>query len=97
MLMNQPSIIGLDGIARPWDEVFAYAPDGCTQDARCGYVVRRTVFGPGAHSDVAACGPDQYGAAVDVAVRVRNEQGMRGHAVIDSLYRVGDTVIRVAG
>jgi hypothetical protein len=95
MPANKPSIIGLDGVSRPWDEVFPGYVPGCTQDSRYGYIVRRTTFGGGPHSDVQLF--DKYSEAVDTAVRVRNEQGANGHAVIDSLYRFDGRIVRVAG
>jgi hypothetical protein len=52
-----------------------------------GHVVRRTWFDGRPHADVAVT--VDYGEALEIARRVRAEQGAAGYAVIDSLHQCG--------
>ena len=88
MFATTRRIIGLDGVERAWDEVFAtYSPDH-TLDNLAGYVVRQTFPGEErAHEDVRKFGAHDYAEAVELARRIRSHSP---YAVIDRLYENGD-------
>jgi hypothetical protein len=97
--MSTPSITGLDGVTRPWDEVFeqGYVP-GLGEATRRGYVVRRTYFDrERPHEDVAEFPVGRYGDACErvSGVRLATEQG---YGVIDSVHEAPDgRLVRLAG
>lgn len=86
------SLVGLDGVERSSDVVFA---GGCRAShgllTSAGYVVRRTFFARDgvrerAHEDVRFAG--DYGDAI-TAVRAVRVEGHDGYGVVDTVYECG--------